>query len=154
MRRNERLKLIESIVTGTRISSQQQLLAKLGERGIRITQATLSRDLRQIGIARLSEGSEAPRYRVVKGGRIAAHESADPYRTAVISVSPVRQLIVIRTMPGFAAGVASIIDRSENRFIAATVAGDDTILAVAHEDVELPAAARFISEMFPRSSDR
>jgi transcriptional regulator of arginine metabolism len=149
MKKAERLKMIEEIITGGNISSQEQLLQIMEGLGIKCTQATLSRDLRQIGVGRLSDGGGPPYYRVVRGGQVSPSTSEEIYHKAIISLQWAKELLIIKTSPGFAAGVASTIDSAARDSIAGTVAGDDTILLVPGDGFEKNRVIRDLSEIFP-----
>ena len=70
MNKSERLKMIEEVLSSENISSQEQLLHHMEGLGISCTQATLSRDLRRIGVSRFSDGGGTPYYRVVRGDQV------------------------------------------------------------------------------------
>ncbi len=126
--RERRLTLIRRLLAEEAVESQEHLAELLAGEGVRSTQATLSRDLRDLGVIRAS-GPNGVRY------------TLDPrvkYRTALrrvvsMEIQRVRtngQLVVVRTLAGRAEGVASFLDAAENPDILGTVAGDDTILVV------------------------
>ncbi len=149
MKKPERLKVIEEIIAGGNISSQEEILRIMEGLGIKCTQATLSRDLRQIGVGRFSDGGGAPYYRVVRSGQVSPEGSADIYHRAIISLLWARELLVIKTSPGFAAGVASTIDTSCRDGIAGTVAGDDTIIVVPSDGFSKADIMKALGEVFP-----
>ena len=95
--------------------TQQEIAAALARRGMRATQATISRDIQELGLFRSGAG-----YR----------SSAALVRELVLSVEIVEPMAVIRTPPGTANLVARRIDEASLPGIAGTVAGDDTIIAV------------------------
>lgn len=112
------------------VSSQEALRQKLKGRGIDATQATLSRDLKDLGLVkRAGDGA------YTRPGRDAKPQAAaDQLRRTVASLvrglERVELLIVVRTDPGQAQGLAVLIDRQQFPEVAGTVAGDDTILLV------------------------
>ncbi|MBE0676783.1 MAG: ArgR family transcriptional regulator [Bacteroidales bacterium] len=149
MKKDLRLKLIEEIIAGGNISSQEQLLRIMEDRGIKCTQATLSRDLRQIGVGRLSDGGGTPYYRVVRGGQVSPGSASEVYHRAIVSLQWAKDLLVMKTSPGFAAGVASTVDSAEYTSIAGTVAGDDTILLIPADGFSKADVIRSLAEIFP-----
>ncbi len=117
--------LIRRLLTEHEVSSQEQLAELMLAAGVRCTQATLSRDLRDMGIAR-DRGPDGPRYRIDPHAR---------YRSAlrevvgmeIISVAHNGAMVVIRTLAGRAEGVAGYLDGMDCPDILGTVAGDDTV---------------------------
>ena len=115
--KEDRQRAILELVRDRPVHTQQELARALGERGFAATQATVSRDLQELGLVRTGSG-----YRL--GQPVAAVSEL------VLSSRQVEFLVVIRTPPGTANLVARAIDESELEDIAGTVAGDDTILVV------------------------
>lgn len=149
MKKPDRLKIIEEIIAGGNISSQEEILRVLEGLGIKCTQATLSRDLKQIGVARFSDDGGTPYYRVVRSGQVSSAGAADTYNRAIITLLWARELLIIKTSPGFAAGVASSIDTACGEGIAGTVAGDDTIILVPADGFSKADVMKSLGEVFP-----
>jgi transcriptional regulator of arginine metabolism len=123
--RARRRALIKRLVHSTRISSQEELARLLEEQGVDCTQATLSRDLRDLGIARRNT-TDGPVYQL---DRKATYIEA-LRRVVGMEIVDVRHngsLIVVRTLSGRAEGVAGFLDSWGNARILGTVAGDDTV---------------------------
>jgi len=115
--KESRQRAILELVRDRPVQTQQELALALAERGYPATQATVSRDIQDLGLVRTGSG-----YRV--------GEPVSVTRELVLSVTEVEFLVVIRTPPGTANVVARAIDESGLEGIAGTVAGDDTIIAV------------------------
>lgn len=124
---NKRHSLIKSIVSAQEVFNQTQLVKLLKQNGIRVTQATLSRDLSELGIVRIPTPNGTV-YRVGESGT----QTTIKNRIAeeVISIDSNEQLIVIRTFTGRAQGVAVFIDSQKIHDLLGTIAGDDTILII------------------------
>jgi len=151
MNRTSRLALIEKLVRENAIGSQDELLTMLEGTGMKCTQATLSRDLRQIGISRGFDGSGGYRY-LLPGGREGSVETLPGSATAAITgMIWARGLLLISTPPGFASAVAIRIDRAGRYEIAGTVAGDDTILLIPRDNISNEAIEECLNTIF--SSD-
>lgn len=136
MQKAERLLFIEKILAGGDISSQQALLRKLRSKGFRCTQATLSRDLRQLGAGRISDGAGGYRYSLPDTPSSGQHEkNRIQVLPAVIDIVDAKGLIVIRTLPGNANNTAFFIDNASRYEIAGTIAGDDTILIIPRDGI-------------------
>jgi transcriptional regulator of arginine metabolism len=135
MAKASRIILIERLVSENIVSSQEELLKLMEGAGMKCTQATLSRDLRQMGISRGFDGKGGYRY-VLHGNR--TKEAATlPGRPgeAVTGMTWAKGLLLINTPPGFASAVAIRIDRAGRYEIAGTVAGDDTILLIPRDNI-------------------
>lgn len=138
MQKTLRLLAIEKIITGENITSQEALLRKLKGKGIICTQATLSRDLRQLGVSRIPDGEGSYRYSLTSSNS----SSADPgslmnMLSVVREIVEAKGLMVIRTIPGHANATAYFIDNSRRYEIAGTIAGDDTILVIPRNGISL-----------------
>jgi transcriptional regulator of arginine metabolism len=123
-----RQELVRQLVARYEVSSQAELVALLAEKGVHATQATVSRDLDELGIGKL-RGAD---------GRV-AYALPEPtglsqiLRQFVVAIDASGNLAVVRTPPGVAAAVASAIDQADVPGVLATVQGDDTLLVVAVE---------------------
>ena len=113
--KGQRHQAILALVNRGAVHTQQELAEALARRGLRATQATISRDIQELGLVRSVRG-----YR----------SSAALVRELVLSVELVEPVAVIRTPPGTANLVARRIDEAALPGVAGTVAGDDTIIAV------------------------
>jgi transcriptional regulator of arginine metabolism len=128
----KRQALIRELLEREAITSQEQLRTRLRERGIDVTQATLSRDIRELGLVkRTADGAYRSLSSVTindpsNGGLGLARVMAEYLRGQEV----VGQMIVVKTDPGQAQTVAVAIDRAHRPEIVGTIAGDDTILVI------------------------
>ncbi len=117
------LKLIQS----QRIQTQEELARELSKAGVRTTQVTLSRDMRELGLAKTSEG-----YQRFAGDNNPSGPDLETIIAEFLTDARVAQnLLVLRTSPGNANSLASALDRSKWEAIVGTIAGDDTVLVIA-----------------------
>lgn len=138
--------IIRDLVERESITSQAQLRARLLERGVDATQATLSRDIRELQLVkRTADGA----YRSV--GRAAVGNAGETDTVLADAVAEllrhqevVGHMIVLRTDPGQAQGLAVAIDRARPSDIAGTIAGDDTILVICRS----PEGAAQVAQRF------
>ncbi len=139
MQKTERLLAIEKVITEGSISSQDELLKKLKGQGIECTQATLSRNLRQLGVSRGPDGRGGYMYFLPEPARPASARPAGRLNivTVIIDIIEAKGLMVMKTMPGNASATAFFIDGSGRYEIAGTIAGDDTILIIPRDGVSL-----------------
>ena len=148
MNRTSRLALIEKLVRKHVIGSQDELLRMVEGTGMKCTQATLSRDLRQLGISRGFDGSGGYRYILPTGREEAAETVPGSTAAAITGMTWARGLLLISTPPGFASAVAIRIDRAGRYEIAGTVAGDDTILLIPRDNISNEAVEECLRTIF------
>jgi transcriptional regulator of arginine metabolism len=138
MQKTKRLLAIEKIIAEANISTQDELLKKLKGRGISCTQATLSRNLRQLGVGRISNGSGGYKYSLSETIRRLANSPVKLNIVPVIQeIVEAKGLMVIKTIPGNASNTAFFIDGAGRYEIAGTIAGDDTILLIPRDGITL-----------------
>ncbi len=120
------------IIRGKPIETQEDLAASLQEEGFEVTQATVSRDIKELGITKTPTGSGRYRYVVPKERAVedSRHRMRRLFQDSVISIDSSENLLVIRTLTGNAHAVAAVIDNTGIPEIVGTIAGDDTILIV------------------------
>lgn len=136
MQKTKRLLAIEKIINGETVSSHEALLRKLRSRGISCTQATLSRNLRELGAGRIPDGKGGYRYSLTGRTNDTPVPSARmQVLPAITDVIDAKGLLVIRTLPGNANNTAVYIDNTSRYEIAGTIAGDDTILVIPRDGV-------------------
>ena len=137
--KSDRHLAIQKIIAEGRISSQEKLLELLRDKGFNLTQATLSRDLKLMRVAKIADGSEGYIY-LMPGQGNPDNESRDPERINFLAdgfqgIQFSGNLSVIRTLPGYASSIAAVIDKANPWEILGTIAGDDTILVILREGV-------------------
>jgi transcriptional regulator of arginine metabolism len=132
MPRSRRLALLTQLISGGHYTSQEELARALARTGTTVTQATLSRDLRSLGVGK-RPGPDGRTAYVLAGP---ASETLDrerqllDLRSFVNEIRIAQNLAVVRTPPGHANGVARAIDLADFDGIVGSVAGDDTVLVV------------------------
>jgi transcriptional regulator of arginine metabolism len=143
-----RQSLVLELVEREAITSQEQLRERLDGRGIHVTQATLSRDIRDLGLVkRAGDGA----YR--RSGAAEADSPGGPEAVLRRAVSEflrgfesVQQLVVLRTDPGQAQTVAVALDRVRMADVVGTIGGDDTILVICRGEREAQAFTKQMEE--------
>jgi len=145
--RSKRLKDLHKILHEGRATSQKDILEGLRSAGHRVTQATVSRDLRDIGATKVRLGAEVA-YRLPDeiprstGGDFMARSLVRALAEFAIDIRAASSLVIVSTAPGHASAVARAIDMATAPEVAGTIAGDDTVF-VATEGAEV---ARLLSE--------
>lgn len=144
--KKERLEAICRIIQTETVSNQEELLEKLQESGFLVTQATLSRDIKQLKIAKVHDAGGNYVY------RLPDFTPAPPLKKGMVEgnahIEFSGNLAVMKTRPGYAMGIASDIDNHAPQEILGTIAGDDTILIIPREGISrqrvVAALSRFL----------
>ncbi len=140
MKRQERLRRIREIIKEKKISSQEDLLEELNKRGVKVTQATISRDISSLKLVKIRDALQNEYYGLSFNYQGDQHSGLQriksKFKDSVISVEMANNIIVIKTEPGEAQGVAWAIDSSNFEEILGTVAGDDTIICIIKNKTE------------------
>ena len=142
----ERQRLLAGIVARKRVGTQLELARALESAGCKVTQATISRDIRELGLEKTHDSLGRPRYELPAG---AGRRRQDP-RDALAAVlsqfgrrtTVAQNLVVVHSELGSAPAIARAIDRTEHPRVVATLAGDDTCLVVAKDARDAAALAR------------
>ena len=130
--KKERLDAICGIIQTKVISNQEELLKELEDSGFSVTQATLSRDIKQLKVAKVHDGNGDYVYRLPEES---ISKQAQPEGKKKPNIEFSGNLAVVKTRPGYAMGIASDIDSHAPSEILATIAGDDTILVIPRNGV-------------------
>jgi transcriptional regulator of arginine metabolism len=132
---------VAALLERTTVHSQGELAQLLSREGVYVTQATLSRDLEDLGAEKVRQPDGGQAYAVPAGGqRPRPFDNADPdarlarlLEELLVSAEASGQLVVLRTPPGGAHLLASALDRTPPPEVMGTVAGDDTVLLICRE---------------------
>lgn len=125
-----RFQIIKDLITDQEISNQDELLKKLIDLDISVTQATLSRDLRELKVSKVPNSSGQYIYRLTESVVPTATVTHNENASLIFS----KNLGVIKTKPGYANRIAFEIDNTHFNTIIGTIAGDDTVLIVMKEE--------------------
>ena len=124
------------------IDTQEELAARLNAAGFKVTQATVSRDIRALKLMKVAGKDGKSRYAVLAEP---SAELGDKYtrilHDALTSLDVGQNMIVIRTVPGMAMGVAAALDALKWKEILGSIAGDDTVMCVARDSEQAQAVA-------------
>ncbi len=129
-----RLSAIRDVVEHEAVRSQEQLRQRLATRGFVVTQATLSRDIKELGLLKRSaDGAYQPSSVEATPPATALGTLAKALAEYLVNIEPVQQLVVLRTGAGQAQLLGLAIDRARMPEVVGTLAGDDTILIIARD---------------------
>ena len=140
-----RQRRIVDLVNRTEVRSQTELARLLAEDGLVVTQATLSRDLEELGATKVRADDGGLVYAVgAETARATTDRVARILADLLVSAEPSANLVVLRTPPGGAHFLASALDRAQLDDVIGTVAGDDTVLVVTRRANGGAAVARHL----------
>ena len=145
MKSQRQAKIIE-IISNQNVETQEQLLELLQKSGFRGTQATVSRDIKELRIVKELTSMGTYRY-ATSSGEMSNSFSAKLntiFKECVVGVDYAQNIIVIRTLPGLASAAGSAIDAMNMHLVVGTLAGDDTVMVVMRDN---NAAAAFCGEI-------
>jgi len=147
--KDERQKLITSIVLRRRVGTQHELMEALARAGCLVTQATISRDIRELGLDKTHDVLGRPRYVAPQTAR-----SSDPRHAlgGLLAqfgrrVVAAQNIVVVQSELGSAPAVARALDRLEHPRIVGTIAGDDTCILIARNTREAAALASELADL-------
>jgi transcriptional regulator of arginine metabolism len=144
----QRLTAILDVVEHEAVRSQEQLRQRLAARGFVVTQATLSRDIKELGLLKRSaDGAYQPSAAEETPQLTALGTLGKALSEYLVNIEPVQQLIVLRTGAGQAQLLAIAIDRSRLPEVVGTIAGDDTILIIARDAKNALAVVKRLKEL-------
>ena len=150
MKRQRQRALLE-LVRGEPLGSQEQIRTRLHGLGFDATQSTISRDLEELGLVRVRDGHGHLRYAELAEGNGSNGHHAPPLdallREFALEVEVSGNIVLVKTPPGAANAVAQGLDGSSMKGLLGTVAGDDTILAVATSVTAGKSVARALRSM-------
>ena len=140
--KNDRLEALRMIISSQELGSQDELLNALKQEGFQLTQATLSRDLKQLKVAKAA----SMRYKRVSTPHTVKEMMEVP---GFLNINFSGNMGVIRTRPGYASSIAYNIDNNHIDEILGTIAGDDTIFIVIKQGVTKDEIIEALSEVVP-----
>ncbi|WP_072531821.1 arginine repressor [Bacteroides ilei] len=152
--KNSRLDSIKMIISSQEIGSQEELLQQLAKEGFQLTQATLSRDLKQLKVAKAA--SMNGNYVYVLPNNTMYKRMTDPHSASdmlryngFLSIEFSDNIAVIKTRPGYASSLAYDIDNNNFHEILGTIAGDDTIMLIIREGCTRTRVKQSLAHVIP-----
>lgn len=132
MKKTRHSKIIE-VIEKYDVETQEELAEKLREQGIQVTQATVSRDIRELQLTKVPAGGGTQKYAVLKQEDL---HLGDKYtrvlRDGFVSMDTAQNILVLRTVSGMAMAVAAALDALKFPEVVGCIAGDDTIFVAVH----------------------
>lgn len=153
--RSERIQLIKKIISEEVISNQDELQIRLQEHDCEITQATLSRDLKALHVTKVNDADSGYIYKLPGNGDAKSPVNGELFQGSflaggVLGIDFSGNLSVVKTMPGYASGVALMIDKTNSNELLGTIAGDDTILLIMREGIGRDDVTELLKRAIPK----
>ncbi len=157
--KSDRLMFVKNIILNNKISCQDELQAYLAKEGYYVTQATLSRDIKELKIAKIADDDGKYYYKLHDSEVVQMKsESAGIMKLSVLSgiesLEFSGQMAVIKTNPGYASVAAGQIDNIRTKEIMGTIAGDDTVLLILREGADRNNVVRSLTVIVPDISSK
>lgn len=147
--KNDRQSMILEIISQENIETQEQLLEQLLHRGITSTQATISRDIKQMHLIKEPMGQGVYKY-AVSGNRTKlnfAEKLRTIFRESITTIESAQNIVVVKTMPGLASAACAALDDMDINFMLGSLAGDDTAFLVMKDTDTAISFCKEIEEM-------
>jgi transcriptional regulator of arginine metabolism len=134
--KNARQAEILSIIQSTAVETQEQLLEELKRRGYTTTQATISRDIKELRMVKELTGKGGYRYTMTDRSTLTASDARlrNIFKEGVISVDVAQNIVVVKTMPGLASAACSALDGMDIPGMVGSLAGDDTGILIMRDN--------------------
>ena len=133
------------LLSGQPVASQDELRRQLGHLGVRVTQATLSRDLRELRLVKTVEGYRQLAAAAEEAAALPALAGA--VRQFLLDIRPAQNMLVLKTPPSGAQPLAAAVDGEHWKEVAGTLAGDDTVLVITTSRGACKTVQKRIEEM-------
>lgn len=140
---------IKEIIGTMPVANQDELRLELKKKGFKVTQATLSRDLKELGVSRIAAGEHT---KYVLQSAAEAKILRPLVGAQVVSIRANESMVVIKTLPGSASVVAEFLDTFSATDIIGTIAGDNTLLVIPQSHHKTAHVAKFLKEKLIESN--
>lgn len=147
MLRSARHAKILEIISSKEIETQEELCEELERQNIVVTQATISRDIRDLRLFKVAGVEKKYRYAYInESDSEISPKMKSLFRECVLSIKAAQNLVVIKTLVGNGANAGTVVDKLNHNEIVGSVAGDDTLLVVCQDNESAQAVVRKITE--------
>lgn len=136
------------------IATQDELVSGLNAAGLDVTQATISRDIKELGIIKVTTAGGTQKYvPMERSGEVASGRLMNIFAEAVVSIDYAMNLVVVKTLPGMAQAAASALDSMRIPEIMGSIAGDDTLFVAARSVDQAEQVGRLLGRIARQSSN-
>ena len=149
MARSARQSKILDIIQAKEIETQDDLVRELRALNYDITQATISRDIKELGLIKIMSDSKKYKYAYVDSSeQQVSGKFMTIYKEAVISIKSAQNLVVLKTLKGLAGAVSSYVDKLNLKQVLGTTFGDETVMVICLTNQEAEAVCEKLLEIF------
>lgn len=139
MYRNVRQQKILELIASKEIDTQEELCAELNKLNFNVTQATISRDIKELKLYKVAGETKKYKYACLENGHSSVHDKMQTlFRECVVSINYANNIIIIKTMRGNGGTTCVFIDSLQLKEIIGTIAGDDNVLIVVDSNENAP----------------
>jgi transcriptional regulator of arginine metabolism len=147
MKAKRQAKILE-LIQNNQIETQEELSSYLMQEGYEVTQATVSRDIRELKLSKVSLDNGKQKYTVLSEGKDQMSEKfVRVFQEGFLSMDLAQNILVIKTVSGMANAVCAAVDALSVKEIVGSIAGDDTILCVARTTEDAAAAMKYLRKL-------
>ncbi|NLB44098.1 MAG: arginine repressor [Clostridiaceae bacterium] len=146
--KSERQARLLQVIRDQVITTQDELASSLNAAGMEVTQATISRDIKELGIIKVATASGVQKYvPMERSGEAASGRLMKVFAEAVVQIDVAMNLVIVKTLPGMAQAGASALDSMHLPEIAGSIAGDDTIFVATHAPEQAETLGRLLGRI-------
>lgn len=148
MTKKDRQNIILEIIGECEVDTQEELTAKLNDRGIDVTQATVSRDINELNLIKIAGKIKKYKYaRIDIKNAALSEKNINLFREIVVSITCANNLIVVKTLSGNASAAGMVVDKINIPQVLGSIAGDDTLLIVTKSNLDAEIMLKRLKEM-------
>lgn len=152
MRKNDRQLLIKQLILDHDISTQEELLNYLREEGVHATQATISRDIKELNLVKTPVAGGKTKYTLYQSNQTSKNKLEATIADRVTGITRVEFITIMKTLKGNANAVSALIDDMSFPEVISTLAGHDTVVIFSHDVEEAKHMYDYLSEHAPQSA--
>jgi transcriptional regulator of arginine metabolism len=152
--KSERQARLLQLIQKKEIATQDELVSGLNAVDLDVTQATISRDIKELGIIKVTTASGTQKYvPMERSGEVASGRLMNIFAEAVVSIDYAMNLVVVKTLPGMAQAAASALDSMRIPEIMGSIAGDDTLFVAARSVDQAEQVGRLLGRIARQSGN-
>ena len=148
MQKKERQRIILGLINEYEVDTQDEITEILNNKGITVTQATISRDINELNLIKVAGKTKKFKYAQIDiNGSELSEKIVSLFREIVVSITCVNNLIVVKTLSGNASASGMVVDKMALPQILGSIAGDDTLLIVTKSNLDAEIILKRLKEM-------
>ena len=148
MKKIDRHNKILEIISSKEIDTQDELVEILNSLNLNVTQATVSRDIKELGLIKISCKTKKYKYALMQNDNLSEKsKQANLFKNCVTKIDIAKNIVVVKTLVGNASAAGAIIDNLNLIEIVGSVAGDDTIIIIARSDEDATDVKRILTNL-------